>query len=374
MRVEIKEVNQRQEARLFSQFGNMLYADNPYYVPDMESDIMNMVNHRHNDSEAETIPFLAFRGDKVAGRILGIINHKANRKWNVKVVRFGFLDFIDDEEVSQALIAAVERWGKAHGMESIQGPMGLTDFDKEGMLLEDFDKLGSMSTLYNAPYYPKHLEKMGFRKQVDWIQIRVNVPDEVPERIARVASIVEQRFKVHIHVMTTFEILTGWGKRVFQLLNEAYAPLFGFSAIEGKEMDSFIRTYLPIVDKSMVPVIVNEDNEIVGVAVTIGSLSRALQKTKGKLFPLGLWHLLKSLKLKNEEGIDMLLIGVRPDMQGIGINSLFFNHLIPIYKKKHFKWAETGPQLEDNHKELSQWKNLNPQYIKRRRCYTKDIL
>ena len=252
--------------------------------------------------------------------------------------------------------------------------MGLTDFDKEGMLLTDYDRLGSMSTLYNAPYYPQHLEKMGLHKQVDWVQIRVNVPDEVPDRIARVASIVEQRFKVHIHVMTTFEILTGWGKRVFQLLNEAYAPLFGFSAIEGKEMNAFIRTYLPIVDKRMVPVIVDEANEIVGVAVTIGSLSRALQKTKGKLFPLGWWHLLKSLKLKNEEGIDMLLIGVRPDMQGIGINSLFFNHLIPIYKKKHFKWAETGPQLEDNHKELSQWKDLNPEYIKRRRCYTKEIL
>lgn len=375
--INVKRVGTKREMDDFVKFADWLYADCQYYVPDLEMDIRDTFDPRKNAGLefSEIQPFIAYNEKgKVVGRIAGIINHRANEKWQAKNVRFGFIDFIDDTDVSAALLNTVEQWGKEHGMEYIQGPMGIFDFDKEGMLVEDFDKLGSMITIYNYPYYPEHMEALGYEKEVDWVQICIDVPQEVPPKYARVAKLSKEMFGLHVKKLTNEDVSKrGYGKKVFELLNMAYAPLFGYTELSDKQVDMYVERYFPLIDKQMLPIIENEKGEVIGAAITMGSLSHALQKAKGKIFPFGWYHLVRALKWKKEEKAELLLIAVRPDYQGLGVNALFFDDLIPIYNKLHFKWAETGPQLEDNIKELTQWKPLNPTLTKRRRCYKKKL-
>lgn len=375
--VNVKAVESRHEMNDFIRLATELYADCPYYVPDLDMDVRDTFDEKKNAGleHAEIQPFIAYNQcGKAVGRIAGIINRKANEKWNTRNVRFGFIEFIDDPEVSAALLKAVEEWGKKRGMDSIQGPMGIFDFDKEGMLVEDFDQTGSMITIYNYPYYPKHLEALGYKKEVDWLQVRVNIPKEVPAKYARVAALSKELFGLHIRKLTDEDISKrGYGKKVFDLLNAAYSPLFGYTELSDKQIEVYLKRYLPLLDKQLLPIVENEQGELIGVAVTMPCLSRALQKTKGRLFPTGWFHLLRALKWKREASADLFLIAVRPDHQGLGVNALFFDDLIPIYNRYHFQWAETGPQLEDNVKELSQWKPMNPAFVKRRRCYIKKI-
>ena len=258
-------------------------------------------------------------------------------------------------------------------MTCIQGPMGIFDFDKEGMLVEDFDQMGSMVTIYNYPYYPKHMEALGYEKEVDWLQIRIEVPREVPAKYARVAGLSKEMFGLHVRKLNTDEALKGYGRKVFKLLNEAYAPLFGYTELSDRQIDTYLKRYVPLLDWQMIPVVENEQGELIGVAITMVSLSHALRKAKGRLFPWGWFHLIRALRWKRETKAELFLVAVRPDYQGLGVNALFFADLIPIYNKFGFVCAETGPQLEDNVKELSQWKPLNPTFTKRRRCYKKGI-
>lgn len=375
--ISVKKVGTKREMDDFVKFAGWLYAGCQYYVPDLEMDIRDTFDSRKNAGLefSDIQPFIAYNEEgKVVGRIAGIINHRANEKWQKRNVRFGFIDFIDDTEVSASLLKAVEQWGKEHGMEYIQGPMGIFDFDKEGMLIEDFDKMGSMITIYNYPYYPEHMAVLGYEKEVDWVQICIEVPKEVPSKYTRVAKLSREMFGLHMKKLTNEDVSKrGYGKKVFDLLNMAYAPLFGYTELSDKQVDMYVDRYFPLIDKQMLPVIENEKGEVVGVAITMGSLSRALQKAKGKIFPFGWYHLVRALKWKSEEKAELLLIAVRPDYQGLGVNALFFDDLIPVYNKRHFKWAETGPQLEDNIKELTQWKPLNPTLTKRRRCYKKKL-
>ncbi len=376
MKICVKEVETKHEMTDFVKLPFRLYADCPYYVPDLETDIRDTFNPQKNAGLefSDIQPFIAYNeiGESV-GRIVGIINHRANEKWHTKNVRFGFVEFIDDLEVSDALLHAVEKWGKERGMEYIQGPMGIFDFDKEGMLIEDFDKLGSMITIYNPPYYPKHMEALGYEKEVDWVHVCIDIPQEIPEKYARVAKLSKEMFGLHVKKLTDKDIKNGYGKKVFDLLNTAYSPLFGYAELSDSQIDSFLNKYLPLLDKEMLPLVENEKGELVGVAITMGSLSHALRKANGKLLPFGWFHLLYTLKCKRERKVELFLIAVHPDYQGLGVNALFFDDLIPIYNKYKFKQAETGPQLEDNVKELSQWKPLNPTFTKRRRCYKKHL-
>ena len=376
-KVRIKKVRTKRQMDDFVRFAGNLYIGCKYYVPDLEMDIRDTFDPSKNAGLefSEIQPFIAYneKGETV-GRIAGIINHHANERWQTKNVRFGFIDFIDDLDVSAALLTAVERWGKERSMDYIQGPMGIFDFDKEGMLIEDFDKVGSMITIYNYPYYPKHMDALGYEKEVDWVQINIEIPKKTPSKYARVAKLSKEMFGLHVRKLTNADVSKrGYGKKVFDLLNEAYSPLFGYTKLSDKQIEMYVERYFPLIDKQMLPVVENEKGEVVGVAITIGSLSHALQKTKGRLFPLGWYHLIRSLKWRKEEKAELLLIAVRPDYQGFGVNALFFDDLIPIYNKYHFKWAETGPQLESNIKELTQWKPLNPTLTKRRRCYRKKL-
>lgn len=374
--VNVKKVLTKREMDDFVKFPEKLYANCPYNVPDLEMDVRDTFNPRKNAGLefSEIQPFVAYdSAGNVTGRIVGIINRHANEKWNTKNVRFGLIEFIDDKDVSAALLSAVEEWGRERGMNCIIGPMGIFDFDKEGMLVEDFDQMGSMITIYNYPYYPEHMEALGYVKEVDWVQIRVDVPKTVPPKYARVAKMSKELFGLHVRKLSNKDVKHGYGRKVFQLLNEAYSPLFGYTEMSDRQIDLYVNRYFPLINNEMLPVIENDKGELVGVAVTMGSLSEALRKSKGRLFPFGWFHLLKALKWKHEDKAELLLIAVRPDYQGLGVNALFFDDLIPVYNKYHFKWAETGPQLEDNVKELSQWKPLNPVLTKRRRCYKKAL-
>lgn len=375
-RIRIKTVKTKHEINDFVNLTDRIYADCPQYVPDLKSDIKDIFNPNNVILEhSEIKAFVAYDEEgKATGRILGIINHNANKKWNTRNVRFGYIEFLDDIEISKALLEAVEKWGREKRMEYIQGPMGFFDFDKEGMLIEDFDQTGSMVTIYNPPYYPKHMETLGYKKEVDWVQVCLEVPKEIPAKYSRVAKLSQEMFGLHVKKLNNTDIYKrGYGRKIFNLINTAYSPLFGYTELSEKQIDLYIDKYLPLIDKKMVPVIENEDGELIGVTITMGSLSHAMQKAKGSLFPFGWYHILRSLKWKREEKAELLLIAIRPDYQGFGVNALFFNDLIPIYNKYKFKYAETGPQLEDNIKELSQWKALNPTYTKRRRCYKKKI-
>lgn len=373
----VKSVETKCEMNDFVQLPHRLYKDCPQYVPDMDMDVRETFDARKNAGleYSDIQAFVAYdENGKCVGRIAGIINRKANEKWNTKNVRFGFLEFIDDVHVSEALMHAVEEWGRQHGMNRIQGPMGIFDFDKEGMLVEDFDQRGSMITIYNPPYYPQHMEALGYEKEVDWVQIRVDIPKEVPAKYQRVSKLSREMFGLRVRKLTRHEIYKqGYGKKAFELLNLSYAPLFGYTELTDRQIDDFVNRYIPLIDLQMLPVIEDEKGNLVGIAITMGSLSYALQKSGGRLLPMGWYHLIKALKWKHEDKAELLLIAVHPDYQGLGVNALFFADLIPVYNKLGYTWAETGPQLESNVRELSQWAPLHPTRVKRRRCYTKEI-
>lgn len=375
--IEVKIVSTKKQMDVFAKFGNKLYEDCPYYVPDLEMDIKDTLNERKNPAYefCESQLFLAYDGDKVVGRVAALINHRANETWNVKNVRFGWIDFIDDKRVSAALIEAVENWGKEKGMTSCQGPMGFTDFDKEGMLTEGFDKLGSITTIYNYPYYADHIEALGYETEAEWVQIRVRVPEGVPEKFLRGTQMAMKRYNLNIKKLNKKMMNEGgYGQKVFDLLNEAYSPLFGFSKLSDKQIKAYIDTYLNLLDLKFLTCIVDGEDNMIGVGITMNSMSNAFRKSKGRLFPFGWYHLLRSLKFKMEDTVEMLLIAVKPEYQGKGVNTLLFFDLIPTFNKAGFIWAETAPQLVTNSKELNQWNSLNPTFPKRRKCFHKVLV
>jgi len=376
MKTVVKKMSSQKELHDFVHVVDTIYHGCQQYVPDMESEVRGFFDIKKNPGlEFSNIqPFVAYQNGKAVGRVIGIVNRKANQQWQTHNVRFSMIEFIDDQDVSKALLNAVADWGHQLGMDTLQGPMGITDFDKEGMLVEDFNLTGTMNTIYNPDYYPRHMEALGMEKETDWLQIRIQIPQEIPARYARTAQYVKEQMGLRVVKLKRIELLhDGYIKKIFDLLNAAYKPIFGFSELSPRQANDFIDKYIHLLDLQLIPIIVNQQDEVVGVAITIGSMSEALKKSKGQLWPFGWYHLLKALKWKNEDHAEMLLVAVRPDYQGLGVNALFFTDLIPVYQQYGFTWAETGPQLEDNMRELTQWKPLKPEFVKRRRCYKKEI-
>lgn len=376
-RYTTRAVATRQELKTFAEFGNKHYEGCSCYVPELVADTINTFDPKKNPALAfaEVQPFLCLdAAGNAVGRVAAIINRRANEKWGTQVVRFGMLDFIDDKTVSRALLDAVAAWGRAQGMTLMQGPLGITDFDKEGMLMEDYDRMASMVELYNYDYYPRHMEHLGFEKAVDWVQMRFEIPSELPKRYVHAAEMAQKMFGVKVVTVKSRDILgKGYGLKIFHLMNECYRELFGFTEFTDEQAMTYIKEYLSLADMDLVPIILNEAGEMVGACVTIGNLSHALRRAGGRLLPLGWWHLLRAIKWKREDTVELLLIGICPDYQGLGLNGLFFSHLLPRYQRLGFRYAETGPQLEDNIKELSQWRYMNPETIKRRRCWQKLV-
>ena len=378
--IQIKKVETKKDLKAFIEFHYDLYEGNQYDAPNLYSDELNTLSRNKNAAfdfcEAEY--FLALKEGKVVGRVAAIINNKANEKWDKKDVRFGWIDFIDDIEVSKALLKAVEDYGREKGMTSVVGPLGFTDMDPEGMLTWGFDQLGTMATIYNYDYYPKHMEKLGgWEKDNDYVEYRLDVPETAPEKYTKIAEMVEKRYNLHARKLTKKEIFEGgYGKKLFDLINVTYSHLYGFSELSERQINQYVKMYFPLADLDLITVVEdgNKDNQLVGLAITIPSLTRALQKChRGRLFPFGWWHLLRAIKFHKTEVVDLLLIGVLPEYRSKGANSLVFADLIPRYVKYGFKWGETHVEMETNESVQSQWGPLDPTMHKKRRCYRKAI-
>lgn len=378
--IQIKRVETKKDLKQFIEFHYDLYKGNPYDVPNLYSDEVNTLSKDKNAAfdfcEAEY--FLALKEGKIVGRVAAIINHKANEKWKKKDVRFGWIDFIDDIEVSRALFKAVEEYGRKKGMDDIVGPLGFTDMDPEGMLTWGFDKLGTMATIYNYEYYPQHMEKLGgWEKDNDYVEYYLVVPEKSPEKYTKIAEMVEKRYNLHVRKLTKKDIFQGgYGKKLFDLINLTYSDLYGFSELTDRQIDQYVKMYFPFADLNLVTVIEdgNKDNQLAGLGITIPSLSRALQKCRrGRLFPFGWWHLLRAIKFHKTDGVDLLLMGFLPEYRSKGANALLFADLIPRYVNYGFKWGETQVEMESNEGVQSQWGPLDPINHKKRRCYRRSL-
>lgn len=376
MSIEIRTVSSKREMNTFVRFGNRLYKDNKYYVPSMPMDDKNTLNKDKNGAfefcDAEL--YLAYDGDKVVGRVAAIVNYKANKAWNVSQVRFGWFDFIDDINVSRALLEAVTKFGQARGMTQIVGPLGFTDFDPEGMLVEGFDRLSTMALIYNHPYYPEHMKQLGYYKETGWVEYRITIPEELPERHIRLAEMVRERYHLKIRKLNRKQIASeNYGQKLFRLINETYCVLYGYSLLSEKQIDQYVDLYLGFIDLKMVTFIEDEEGELIGAGVSMPSLSEALQKCRGELFPFGWWYLLKTIFVKKPETLDLLLIGVKPEWQNKGVNSLLFVDLFQNYRNMGFKYAETNANLETNHKVQAMWDPFEKELHKRRWVFGKEI-
>jgi len=375
--VEIKKVETRSELKQFVQFYYDLYRGNNCAVPFLYSEEMVTLRSDKNPSFecCEAQYFLAFKEGKVVGRVAAIINRRANERWNCHQVRFGWFDFIDDLEVSTALLKAVEDWGREKGMSEMAGPLGFIDTDREGMLVEGFDQLSTMYINYNYPYYPQHMERMGgFKKDNDYLEMKVKVPEKVPDKFAKLTEMVRKRYGLRVHKFTRHELIEeGYGHRVFHLLNATYKDLYGFSELSEKQVDKLVNDYIKIADLNLVTAIMDGD-KMVGFGITFPSFSRAMQKTRdGRFLPFGWWHMLKILKWHKTPIVDLLLIGVLPEYRSKGANALIFDDLIRQFQAYGFEWAETGPQMETNEGVLSQWQYLEATNHRRHRCYRKML-
>lgn len=378
--ITIKKVETKEDLKAFIEFHYDLYEGNEYDVPNLYSDEVNTLSKDKNAAFDFCVAnyYLAIRDNKVVGRVAAIINNKANEKWNQKRVRFGWIDFIEDKEVLEALLKAVEDFGKAHGMNEIVGPLGFTDMDPEGMLTWGFDQLGTMPTIYNYDYYPRLLESLpGYEVDNRYVEYKLFVPDTVPEKYAKIAEMIQNRYNLRIKKLTKKDVFEGgYGKKIFELINSTYKDLYGFSELSEKQINQYINMYFPFADLSLITLVedASADNKLVGIGITLPSLSEALQKCKkGRLFPFGWFHLLRAIKFHKTKIVDLLLIGVLPEYRMKGVNALIFADLIPRYQAYGFEWGETQVEMETNANVQSQWETLNPVMHKRRNCYKKVL-
>lgn len=374
--IVIKEVKSKRDLYRFVKFGIDLYKDNPYFCPPILFDEMNTFNPKGNPAleVCEHIIYMAYRDGKIVGRIVGLINHRANKAWGVKKCRFGWFDFVDDYDVFKALIDAVAEWGRRNGMECLNGPVGFTDFDHQGLLIEGFDHNAPMASLYTHPYYVAHYEQYGLRKEADWIEYQITPPAQAPERMRRIVSLIEQRYKLHtVKVKSVRELKNRYGYSYFDVLDEAYQKLYNYQPMTDRQKRYYCKMYFPLLNFDFVTMVANEQDEIVAVGLGMPSLSDALRKSRGRLFPFGWYHIIKALKAKRMTDFDLLLIGVRPDYQDKGVTALIFNEMTPYFTKYGIKRVETTAILENNKKSLANFAEFDHIQHKRRRAFIKEL-
>ena len=377
--ITIKRVESKRDLKRFIELHYDLYAGNPYDVPNLFSDEMKTLSKDKNAAfefcEAEY--FMAYNAEhQLVGRVAAIINHRANKRWGRLCVRFGWIDFIDDINVSRALLQAVEDYGRSKGMNEMIGPLGFTDLDPEGMLTWGFDQLGTMPTIYNYSYYPEHMEQLEEKeKDNDYVEFKLMVPDTVPEKYTKISRMIETRYNLHVRKFTKKDIFEGgYGRKIFELINTCFKDLYGYSELSDRQISQYIDMYLPMADLSLITGVEdwNAEKKLVAVGISIPSLSVALQKCRrGRLFPMGWWHILRALKQHKTKGVDLLLLGVLPEYRMKGANALMFSDLIPRYQAYGFEWGESQVEMETNENVQSQWQYLETILHKRRRCYKK---
>jgi hypothetical protein len=367
--MEIRKVTSISDLRKFVAFPFMLFKGNAFWCPPLKFDEMNTLRRDKNPSfefcEAEY--WMAYQNGKPVGRIAGIINHKETELWNVRLVRFGWIDFIDDPEVSKALIETVSEWGKLKGMMGIHGPLGFNDMDPEGMLTEGFDEISGLSSIYNFPYYISHMVNMGFRKSADWIQFELQAPEKIPDKIERVNRLVLQKYNLHMLKARNSRDLYPYARKLFTMYNDAFRDIYGFTPLSQRQMDFYAKQYFSFIKPEFVSIILDAHDDIIGFGISMPSLGKALRKANGSLFPFGFIHLLRAMR-KNDR-VHMYLVGVRPDYQEKGVLALVYNELTRTYLEKGIKTGQTHLLLEDNKKVISIWKNYTGRVNIRRRCW-----
>ena len=376
MSVVIKTVETAKELRTFVKFPLLLYKDCPYYVPNLYMDEFSTLDPKKNPmgKYSKSRMFLAYKDGKVVGRVMAIINEIANRDWNHAEVRFGWIDFIDDKEVSKALLEAVIAFGKENGMTQVSGPLGFTDFDSEGCVVEGFDDISSFALKYNYPYYAEHFEALGLTKANDWLEYRIYVPDAIPERVSRVSAIISSRYGLHVRHITKKEVnKERYGQKIFDLINRTYKGLFDFTVLPPEVIDSYVDTYLGLLDLKFVTIVEDKEGNLVAVAITMPSIAHAVQKSRGYLFPFGWFRLLKSMFWKYEEALELLLIAVDKEYQNKGVHALLFNEIIPNLINGGFKYGESNAEMESNNAVQNLWNDYRREFKRRRRVFSKEI-
>ena len=371
MSINIIKVESHKQMKQFVAFPLHLYKNCENWVPALEGDEYDTFDPEKNGAYefCEADCFLACRGNEIVGRVAAIINHKANK--DRKIVRFGWLDFIEDLDVLRALLDTVVDWGKKRGCNDIRGPWGFTDMDKEGSLVEGFEHLSPFTCLYNFPYYDPMLQQLGYEKDVDWTQRTLEISKEIPPMF-QFANLIEERFKVHVVKPRSMKDMSDrYGMEIFHMYNEAFAPLHGFSPLTDRQIDAYLKTYVPILDKDFVAVAVNADDKPVGFLFCVPSLSKAVKKANGRLFPFGFIHILRALK-KNDT-LEALIMGVTPEYQQCGVPVLLFKYLHENCIKRGIETIIMNPQLEENYKVQSLFGDYKTEPFMRRRAYKKSI-
>lgn len=372
--IEVKAISKRRDIKKFVLFPLELYKGNPNFIPDMvSSQIDDLLEDRNPAFEyCKARSFLAYKDGKIVGRVTGILNPLANRKDNHNYLRFTNLDFVDDDEVVDALFAALTDYAHELGCNGLHGPQGFSDMDREGMLVEGFEEKSLFFTNYNYPYYPKQLERLGFVKEVDWLEYQIAIPDEVPPRLKAVVENAREKHNLHIADLSDRKNLPKYIRDVFALYNEAYQVLFGMVPLTPRQIDKYLHEFMPLISNRTSAFVYNDKDELLAFGVACQSISDANRKSKGRMFPLGWARLLKALYGKNE-CVDMFLIAVKPELKGTGLNLVVIEDLLTKAMKHGAKYGETGPQLETNKNVLSMWRLFNARQHKRRRCYVKTF-
>ncbi len=376
MSVVVKTVESKADLKTFVKFPLQLYKNCPYYVPNLYADEMVALDSQKNAMGKYSLSrkFLAYKDGKVVGRIAAIINQIANKDWAHAEVRFGWVDFIDDKEVSKALVDAVIAFGRENGMTTIAGPLGFTDFDNEGCVVEGFDDISSFMLKYNYPYYGAHFEALGMEKINDWLEYRVYVPEQVPEKVVKAARLVSERYNLHIRKISKKEVRKeNYGRKLFDLVNRTYCQLFDFTVLPPEVIDQYVDTFLGVLDMKYITLVEDAEGKLVAMALTMPSIAHAVKKANGYLFPLGWWHIFKSMYIKHEEALELMLIAVDPDYRNRGVHAMLFNELIPNLIEGGFKYGESNAEMETNSSVQNIWNIYQKDFKRRRRVFGKTI-
>lgn len=376
MAVEIRKVSDKETLKKFVQFGIDFYKGHSVFVPPLFYDELTTLNWEKNPAfeHCDAAYFLAYRDDSIVGRIAAIINHKANEIWNEQHARFGFIDFVDDDEVVDALFMAAQKWSKERGMDKVHGPLGFTDFDQEGLLIDGFEYTPTMVARYYHPYYQRQIERLGFVKDNDWFEYHIQIPQKMPERYGTVAEIVKRRYGLKALRFKNKKEVEPYIHELFELINRTYRDLYGFVPLTPRQIDYYASMYLPMLRLDFLSMVIREsDNKLIGFGVALPSLSKALQKAKGHFLPTGWWHLYRALKGNDNKVLDLMLVGIDPEYQGKGVNAIIFNEFIPAAIDYGFEYAESNLELENNTKVQSLWEGLDARHVRTRRAYIKEI-
>jgi len=369
--VTIHEVISKKELKQFVKFPFKLFAGCKYWIPPLIKGEMDSLRKDVNPAfdYCDTKYWLAYKDGKIAGRVAGILNRRSIEKWQQRLIRVGWVDFVDDLEVSGALFDTVENWAKELGMDGTHGPLGFTDMDYEGLLIEGFDKLPTMNNIYNYPYYADHFEKHGYAKVEDWIQYIFNASQPIPDKVQRINALIMEKYNLRVLQFSSSREILPRAKEVFEVLNASFTHLYGFVPLTDREIDHYVNQYFSFIKPEYVCFIADASDKIIGFGISMPSLSKALQKAKGRLFPFGFIHILKALR-KND-AVDLYLNGVLPEWQNKGVHSLYYSEMNKRYIRNNIKTAISNPQLETNINAISVWKNYEKELYIRRRCYKK---